>query len=76
MKYQQDKPISKPSINNPSSISGGPSILGGASGGGPKMALGQVLGSNHPLGPSNLDSFAKSKGLIIGERVDHVAANQ
>ena len=25
---------------------------------------------------SNLDSFAKNKGLIIGERVDHVAANQ
>lgn len=35
-----------------------------------------MLGVNHPLGGANLDSFAKSKGLIIGERVDHVAANQ
>ena len=25
---------------------------------------------------SNLDSFAKNRGLIVGERVDHVAANQ
>jgi hypothetical protein len=39
------------------------------------MALGQALGSNHPLGAANLDSFAKSKGLIVGERVDHLAAN-
>ena len=43
---------------------------------GPKMQLGNVLSANHPLGATNLDSFAKSKGLIIGERVDHVAANQ
>ena len=25
---------------------------------------------------SNLDSFAKNRGLIVGEKVDHVAANQ
>lgn len=25
--------------------------------------------------PQNLDSFAKNRGLIVGERVDHVAAN-
>jgi hypothetical protein len=24
---------------------------------------------------TNLDSFAKNRGLIVGERVDHVAAN-
>jgi hypothetical protein len=25
---------------------------------------------------ANLDSFAKAKGLVIMEKVDHVAANQ
>lgn len=25
---------------------------------------------------ANLDSFAKAKGLVVMERVDHVAANQ
>jgi len=37
------------------------------------MQLGQISGS--AVLASNLDSFAKSKGLIVGERVDHVAAN-
>lgn len=40
------------------------------------MHLGLGVNSNHVAGSSNLDSFAKSKGLIVGERVDHVAANQ
>jgi hypothetical protein len=32
-----------------------------------------VLGA--PIVHTNLDSFAKNRGLIVGERVDHVAAN-
>ena len=71
VKHAQVKPPSMPSLNNP--LVGG---VGSHAGGGPKMQLGSVLGSNHPLGASNLDSFAKAKGLIIGEKVDHVAANQ
>lgn len=37
--------------------------------------------TSHAPGPKiattavNLDSFAKNRGLIVGERVDHVAAN-
>lgn len=43
---------------------------------GPKLSLGPAISSGNHLAQANLDSFAKSKGLIIGERVDHVAANQ
>lgn len=50
---------------------GGLNLLGDA-----KMQLSNVLGSNHPLASKDLDSFAKNRGLIIGERVDYVAANQ
>ena len=31
---------------------------------------------NKMPGQKNLDGFSKQKGLIIGERVDHVAANR
>jgi hypothetical protein len=38
--------------------------------------------TGHAVGPkiqtatAHLDSFAKNRGLVVGERVDHVAANQ
>jgi hypothetical protein len=35
-----------------------------------------VLASKSPLQPAkNLESFSKGRGLIVGEIVDHAAAN-
>lgn len=71
VKHAQEKP--QLSLGNP--LAGSTNTA--AANAGPKLNLGGggptgVVGG----GASNLDSFAKSKGLIIGERVDHVAANQ
>ena len=61
LKYISEKPVT-------STVSTGGVHVG--SGQGPKIA---THGAAHGV---NLDSFAKNRGLIVGERVDHVAANQ
>ena len=39
-----------------------------------QSGAGQSAGPNLQ-GKSNLDGFVKQKGLIVGERIDHAAAN-
>jgi hypothetical protein len=89
VKYQAEKPASLPSMlggnsgggvlgslagprmNGPSFISRDQSIMNN-----PHQSSMSALGmANHLTMPANLDSFAKNRGLIVGERVDHVAAN-
>jgi len=40
------------------------------------MEVNNAQAHNPMVGDKNLDGFVKSKGLVVGERVDHVAANR
>jgi hypothetical protein len=64
VKHQSEKPAPLQKSN----LSQGPSMMIQA----PSIAPpGSTLGM-----VANLDSFAKAKGLVVMEKVDHVAANQ
>ena len=37
---------------------------------------GGAQGPKIQIGQQNLDTFVQNRGLVVGERVDHLAANQ
>jgi hypothetical protein len=67
VKHVQEKPAHPPVNSQKPNMNSGPPLLMHA----PVIAPeGSTLGM-----VANLDSFAKAKGLVVMERVDHVAAN-